>query len=502
MEKRAVPLWELKSISKYFPGIKALDEMSISIMPGVIHGLMGQNGCGKSTLIKCLAGVHEPDEGEIYHKGTKVRIKNPIISREFGVATIYQEFSLVPTLTVAENIFLGRLPKKGKVKLVDWSEMEKRAVEVLAKLEIEIDPQTKIRDLSVAQQQLVEIAKAISADARLLIMDEPTAALCMQEIEQLHKFIKKLAASGIAIIYISHRLDEVVELVDYITVMKDGSEVCQFDQDHIQIKTIVDAMVGENVESHYPKTYSASDEVFMEVDGISTDNGVNNASFTIRKGEVFGLGGMMGSGRTEIARALFGLDKLTEGCIRINGAKVKLRSPKDAIANGIAFVTENRKSDGLFMNFEAPRNITIANLKRILRSRFLSLKEEKDSGLYYIDKFKVHMTAMDKSVKFLSGGNQQKVVIARWLFSQADLFILDEPTQGIDVSAKAEIYKLINELTELGKSVLLISSDFEELLPMSDRIGIVKFGEIVTIADAKDLDSVAIMEAPSGSQVV
>lgn len=487
-------MWELKHITKCFPGIKALDDMSITVRSASVHGLMGQNGCGKSTLIKCLAGVHEPDEGDILYKGKKVRIKNPIVSRKHGVATIYQEFSLVPTLTVAENIYLGRLPKNDKVPAVDWKAMEKGAVDILKKLDLEIDPRVIVRNLSVAEQQLVEIAKALSADAKVLIMDEPTAALSLQEIEHLHQFIRKLTAKGIGIIYISHRLDEVVELVDYITVMKDGQRVAEFDKEHINIQNIVDSMVGESIENHYPKTRNSTEEVLLKVDGIATENGVDDVSFEVRKGEVFGLGGMMGSGRTEIARALFGLDRLTQGSISIHGNKLRLKSPQDAIKNGLAFVSENRKTDGLFMNFEAPKNITIAKLRRIMKGQWIDLLSERTSSAEYLEKFKVHKTAMTKSVKFLSGGNQQKVVISRWLFSEADLFILDEPTQGIDVSAKAEIYKLINELTAMGKGVLLISSDFEELLPMSDRIGIVKFGTVVTIADADELDSVAIME--------
>lgn len=497
MNEVCTPLWELSNISKYFPGIKALDDMSISIEKGTIHGLMGQNGCGKSTLIKCLAGVHEPDEGNIYYKGNKVRIKNPIMSREYGVATIYQEFSLVPTLTVAENVFLGHLPKKGKLKYIDWELIEVKTQKILDRLEIKIKPNALIKNLSVAEQQLVEIAKALSADAKLLIMDEPTAALGQQEIKHLHQFIRKLAASGIAIVYISHRLDEVVELVDVITVMKDGQSIIELSKDEIKIENIVDSMIGESIENHYPKTPSVSKEVLLEVDGISTGNGVNDVSFTIHKGEVFGLGGMMGSGRTEIARAIFGLDKLSQGKIVMNNKALSLKSPADAIKNKIAFVTENRKSDGLFMNFEAPRNITIANLKKILKLKILQLNSEKNASLDYINKFKVHETAMDKSVKYLSGGNQQKVVIARWLFSDADLFILDEPTQGIDVAAKTEIYKLINDLTGLGKSVLLISSDFDELIPMSDRIGIVKFGEIVSIVEAGEVDNVTIMKTPA-----
>lgn len=496
MNKEQQPLWELRDISKYFPGIKALDDMSITVQGSRIHGLMGQNGCGKSTLIKCLAGVHEPEEGTILYKGEQVRIKNPIISRKYGVATIYQEFSLIPTLTVAENIYLGRLPQNGTTKMVDWKQMLTGAEAILHQLELEIDPMTIVKNLSVAEQQLVEIAKALSAEASLLIMDEPTAALGIQEIKQLHAFIRKLSAKGIAVIYISHRLDEVVELVDYITVMKDGQSVIEFDKEHINIKGIVDAMVGESVEQHYPKTVNALKEVLVKVDHISTDNGVDEVSFTINKGEVFGLGGMMGSGRTEIARAMFGLDKLTGGSIEINGTRVRLKSPRDAIRHKIAFVTENRKVDGLFMNFASPANMTIAKISKILKNRFLQLFKEREASYDYIRKFQIHETAMDKSVKFLSGGNQQKVVISRWLFSEADLFILDEPTQGIDVSAKAEIYKLINELTAMGKSVLLISSDFEELLPMSDRIGIVKFGKIVGIADADQLNSVSIMEAP------
>ncbi len=495
MVEMTQPLWELKKINKYFPGIKALDDMSLTIYPSKIHGLMGQNGCGKSTLIKCLAGVHEPDEGDIIYHGEKVRIKNPIVSRKYGVATIYQEFSLVPTLTVAENIYLGRLPVNQKSKLVNWNIMVENAQAILHQLELSIDPQALVRNLSVAEQQLVEIAKALSADAKLLIMDEPTAALGAQEIKQLHEFIRKLTQRGIGIIYISHRLDEVVELVDSVTVMKDGRPVAEFDHDEIKIKNIVDAMVGESIEQHYPKTYNATEEVLIKVKGISTLNGVDNVTFDIKKGEVFGLGGMMGSGRTEIARALFGLDKITEGSIEISGQPVVLRHPIDAIRNKIAFVTENRKVDGLFMNFASPANMTIAGIRKIMKRWFLKLVEERNVSFEYVKKFQIHESAMKKSVKFLSGGNQQKVVISRWLFSDADLFILDEPTQGIDVSAKAEIYRLINELTGMGKSVLLISSDFEELLPMSDRIGIVKFGNIVAVASASELDSVAIMEA-------
>lgn len=495
MNKADKPLWELNCVTKEFPGIRAVDNLSIKIFEGEIHGLVGGNGSGKSTLIKCLSGVYQPDHGEFFLNGVKVTVNNSLVAKSLGVATIYQEFSLVPTLSVAENVFLGRLPRKAGNRLVDWRVMRERTEEVLGLLEVKIDPNIAVRHLSVAEQQLVEIAKALSTSAKLLIMDEPTAALGMSEIQRLHEIVKRMAEKGYAIIYISHRLDEIIETVDCVTIMKDGRVVGSCGRDEMNISYIVNAMVGEEVEEHYPKEHNSSEETMLEVKGLYSEKGANGADFYVKKGEVFGLGGMMGSGRTETVRALFGADRIVKGQILLYGHNVIPRSPKDAIRSGMAFVTENRKTDGLFFNMEAPGNITIAGLKFLLKRIFLDLKKEKEISISFIEKMRVHKTAMIKSVKLLSGGNQQKVIIARWLFTQADLFILDEPTQGIDVAAKVEVYKLINELTSKGKSVILISSDIPELLAISDRIGIVRKGRIEKMTAANDLTQADIIQS-------
>lgn len=499
MDNKCEVLWDLKDISKYFTGVKALDNLSLKIKTGEIHGLMGENGCGKSTLIKCISGVHQQDEGIIYYKGKPVSLNSPTAARNHGVATIFQEFSLVPTLSVAENIFLNRLPGKGGTKgFVNWQDMNEKAKGILQQLDIEINPERIVNTLSVAQQQLVEIAKALSMDASLLIMDEPTAALGLSEIKKLHQLVRKLRDKGYAIIYISHRMDEVVELVDCVTVMKDGKIVGECCRDEIAVDKIVRFMIGNDISDHYPKEVNVKQDVIFDANNLFTENGVNGATFDIKRGEIFGLAGLIGSGRTEIAKAIFGVDRLIEGNINLYNKNLlnikRVKSPKEAIRNGMAFITENRKYDGLFMNFFAGENITIVKLKKIIKSIFLRLNDEGKVGKSFIEKLRITPLALEKSVQFLSGGNQQKVIIARWIYSEADIFIMDEPTQGIDVNAKVEVYNLMNELTRQGKSILFISSDFPELLAMSDRIGIVDNGNIEKIIDRSELDRAKLMQ--------
>ncbi len=498
-------LWELRNVSKIFSGFRALNNMNLKIKSGEIHALMGENGCGKSTLIKCLSGVHQPEEGKMFYKGEEIIVSNPIMAQKLGVATIFQEFSSVSSLSVAENIFLGRAPKT-KSGIIDWQKMKEESVRILKQLDIDLDPDQIVGSLSVAQQQLVEIAKALSTESSLLIMDEPTAALGQSEIIRLHKLVKKLRDEGYAIIYISHRLDEVVDLVDCVTVMRDGCIAGTCAKEEISIDSIVKLMIGDNViEEHYPKVNNTKNEVLFEVENLSSNHGVKNVSFQIKKGEVLGLAGLIGSGRTEIASAIFGAHKMTSGKISLHSRSfftTKMKSPKYAINNGIAFVSENRKYDGLFMNFDsAAENITIVKLKNILKQLFLDLKKERSVGEEYVKILKITPACLEKSVKFLSGGNQQKVVIAKWLFSEADLFVLDEPTQGIDVQAKVEVYQLINKLTEAGKAVLLISSDFPELLAMSDRVAIVSDGKILKTEQANKLDRPKLMQIVLGKQL-
>lgn len=492
------PLWELRGISKHFPGVQALDDVSLKIHQGIIHALVGENGSGKSTLVKCIAGVYQPEKGQLLYQQEAVSIPHPIVARDYGVATIYQEFSLVPTLTVTENIFLGRQIRRSSVGL-DWKSMVRKTSEILNQLSISIAPDDIVQDLSVAEQQLVEIVKAISAESTLLIMDEPTAALGLSETQRLHNLIKKLSNQGKAILYISHRLDEVFQIADHITVLKDGRCVGDQPIQALKAKDVIRMMVGFDITQYYPKEFNATDEICLEVVNMSTETGVHDVSFDIKKGEVFGLGGMVGSKRTDIALGLFGYYHLTNGEIHLNGEKVKFLTPADAIKAGIGLVSENRKEDGLFFNFEAPQNITSSRLKGLMKGLFLNLAWEKQIGKKYIDELNVTPSALSKSVQFLSGGNQQKVVIARWLYSQARLLILDEPTQGIDIGAKVEVYQVINELTANGISILLISSDYPELLAMSDRIAIIRDGQILQISPAKELSEYKLLSITSGA---
>jgi ribose transport system ATP-binding protein len=499
MDHSHPPLWELCGISKAFPGVQALNDVSLTLMSGQVHALVGENGSGKSTLAKCLAGAHQPESGQMLLNGKPVVFNHPIEARAHGVATIYQEFSLVPTLTVAENIFLGRPLYQAGSRLIDWDSMRRQTVETLGQLEIQIDPDAPVRNLSVAEQQLVEIAKAISLESSLLIMDEPTAALGMAETERLLELVRRLAAQGKAILYISHRLDEVFEVADVVTVLKDGRLVATRPVSQFKMNDVVRMMIGMDIEQHYPKISNVQPVPCLEVENLSTEKGVNSVSFSINVGEVLGLGGMVGSGRTEIARALFGLDRRTGGTVRLYGRSVNFSSPPEAIATGVGLVPENRKADGLFFNFEGPQNITISRLAELVTGLFLNLGRERRYGRDYVEKLNITPTALERSVQFLSGGNQQKIVIARWLFSQAKLLILDEPTQGVDIGAKFEVYKVINELTAQGISILLISSDYPELLAMSDRVAVVRDGRILHIEDAHQLSEYQLMVIASGA---
>lgn len=471
------PIWELDGITKVFPGVRANDDISIRLFPGEIHALLGENGCGKSTLIKILSGVHQPDKGSLRRNGVPVTLNSPTHARAMGVATVFQEFSLTPTLTVAENIFLGRYMRRGP--FIDWAGMRREAARVLGALDIEIDPNRLVGELSVAEQQLVEIAKAISMEATLLILDEPSTALGEQEILALHGLLRRMKDRGVAILYISHRLDEVVDLVDTATILKDGKVVSSADGTRLDIDEIVSKMVGEEITDQYPKEHNATEEVLLSVDDLWTDQGAKGASFAVRKGEVFGLGGVIGSGRTEIARAIFGADRVRQGEISVDGHSFRPRSTRDAIRAGLALVPENRKFDGLFFNFRGGPNITSAALGRTRTGFLLSKAREAEATENYIRELEVSPSAAEKFVNLLSGGNQQKLVIARWLFAQSRVLILDEPTQGIDIGAKVAVYRLINQLTARGCAVVLISSDHNELIAMSDRIGIVRDGAIV-----------------------
>lgn len=493
------PLWELRGISKAFPGVQALDEVSMEIYPGEVHALVGENGCGKSTLAKCIAGVHQPESGEILFQGQVVNFRHPMEARAAGVATIYQEFSLVTTLTVAENIYLGRYPRT-PAGIIDWTAARDGTRQILDQLSLNLDPDAVVKDLSVAEQQLVEIAKAISIESNLLIMDEPTAALGLVETEHLMGLIRRLTRQNKAIIYISHRLDEVFRIADRVTILKDGKRVGTAPISDLKMSDVVRLMIGFDIQQHYPKEKNIQPVTRLEVEDVTTENGVNGISFSLKVGEVLGLGGMLGSGRTEIARAIYGLDKIISGKMTLDDKEVRFNAPDEAVKAGIGLVPENRKAEGCFFNFEGPKNITISRLRKILHGPLLDLSSERKVGETYIKRMNIHRNALERSVQFLSGGNQQKVIVARWLFSQARVLIMDEPTQGIDIGAKLEVYNVINELTSSGISIILISSDFPELLAMSDRIAVVRDGSILQIVDGERMSEYQLIAMASGAE--
>jgi ABC-type sugar transport system ATPase subunit len=433
----------------------------------------------------------------IFRQGSPITIASPAVARSHGIATVFQEFSLVPSLTVAENISLGRLPHVRHQ--VDWTEMRRLSVKVLARMNMKIDPNAAVSSLSVAEQQIVEIAKALAANASMLILDEPTTALGLKEIARLHDLLRRLKAAGTAIVYISHRLDEVVELVDVATILKDGRVISPAAETKIEFPFIVRKMIGE-MRDHYPKQRTVGDDVVLEVERISTTNRVRDVSFIVRRGEVFGIGGVLGSGRTEIARALFGIDRLINGAVKWKGRSVSFANPEQAVRAGIAYLPENRKSDGLFFNLTGFPNMSIARLDKLGGRFSLSLKKEVEEGRRLVKDLEISPAAEIRTVGLLSGGNQQKIVIGRWLFASAELFILDEPTQGIDIAAKVAFYKLMNALTGSGRSIILISSDHDELLSMSDRIAVVRHGHVVLTSRASEVSKLDLVRA-SGAKL-
>lgn len=481
-----IPLWEFVDISKAYPGVLANDKVCIKLMPGSIHGLLGENGCGKSTMIKTLSGVQQPDSGKILFRGQEVQISDPTAARARGIATVFQEFSIVPTLSVGENIFLGNMPRS-RFGVIDWQKTRRDSARVLKEMEVDISPDTITGELSVGEQQLVEIAKAIAMDAQMIILDEPTAALGEGEIERLHQLLRKMRLKGTSILYVSHRLDEVERIVDEVTILRSGKVVRASGETEINVAEIVSAMVGEDIGEHYPKENNMKPEVVLEVRDLETKHGVKHATFDLHRGEVLGLGGVLGSGRTEIARALFGVDQLVSGTVSLKGKNVVFKNEMDAIQAGFGLVPENRKFDGLFFNFRASGNITSASLARMSSRGVLKLATEATGTDQLMEELEISAQAEEKTVNFLSGGNQQKIVIARWLFSGAEILILDEPTQGIDIGAKIAVYGLINALTRAGKSIILISSDHDELLAMSDRVAIVHHGSINRVVGAGEL---------------
>ena len=465
---------EMKGITKTFPGVIALKNVDIAVKRCEVHALIGENGAGKSTLMKVLDGVHIANAGEIFLNGEKITLRNTTDAREKGIGLIFQEFNLVNSLSAAENIYMNRLKKKGGH--VDWRQINRDAQALVDGLDFNFKVTEKVEDLSAAQKQLVEIAKVLTFDAKIIVMDEPTSSLTSVEIEKLFNIIKKLKASGITIIYISHKLDEIFTICDTATVMRDGEAIDTRPVSEYTRAQIIERMVGRSVDMEYPRRDVTPGEVVLDVDKITRTGIIRDISFELHKGEILGIAGLVGSGRTELAEAIFGAEKYDGGIIMINGKKVVIQSTNAGKKNGIGLLTEDRKETGLVLSYDLIRNITITNLGRVKTGPFLSAAKEKKQAAQYARELNVKTPSMKQLAINLSGGNQQKVVFAKWLFSDVDVLILDEPTRGIDVGAKYEIYLLMNRLVEQGKSIIMISSELPEVLGMSDRVIVLNEG--------------------------
>lgn len=489
----------MKDISKSFSGNQVLRQVDFSINRGEIHALMGENGAGKSTLVKILTGIYQKDEGEIFLEGEKITFANPKEAEEKGISMIHQELNIIPQLSVIENMFLGKEITYGKTGILNKQEMNQRTKESLAKLGVEsISPEDIAGDLSVGQQQMVEIARTLATNAELLVMDEPTAALTDREIESFFNVIKKLKAEGVSIIYISHRMEEIFEICDRITVLRDGEYIGTEKIADTSFQAIVKMMVGREIGERYPARSNSIGDTVFEAKALACDNIFNDVSFFVKKGEILGVAGLMGAGRSEVMEAIFGFRKLTKGTIYINGKKVGIKHPNDAVKAGIGFITEDRKSKGLVIDASIRENIALTNLKTLAKKGVIYKSKEKDLVKRLMEKLKVRATSEEQVVKSLSGGNQQKVVLAKWLGIRPKILILDEPTRGVDIGAKKEIYTIINELSKNGVAIIMVSSELPEVLGVSDRIMVMHEGKVTAFFDRTEADQEKIMMAATG----
>ncbi len=472
------PLLELRGISKQFPGVKALDDVSFAVYPGEVHMLVGENGAGKSSLMKVLCGAYTADEGQFFYKGEKVVIGSPADARAFGIAVIFQEFSLVPYLSIAQNIFLGREFPGRFPGTIDHTKMHREAKKILALLGLDIPTRTLVHDLGVAQQQMVEIAKALSQNARILVMDEPTAALSDRETERLFAMIRQLQSDGVAIVYISHRMAEVFAMGDRITVLRDGKKVGSLLPGEATPDELVRLMVGRSVDRSYARNFcKTAGELLLEVKGLRSAMGVNGVDLTVRSGEIVGLSGLVGAGRTEVARAIFGADRVTGGEVLLY-SKPHQGGPDKAVAAGMALIPESRKAEGLALIRSVCDNLVLPGLPLAFPNRIYKATKARQIANALIERLRISTPSALRPVRLLSGGNQQKVVIGKWLGSESRLFIIDEPTRGIDVGAKAEIFALIDQLVQQGAGVLMISSELSEIVQVCDRTYVMRDGRI------------------------
>ena len=489
-------LIRMEGIEKHFPGVHALDQCRFELRAGEVHALVGENGAGKSTLMKILGGVYHKDAGHIYLDGTEVNITTPRMAQDLGISIIHQELNLMPHLTAAQNIFIGREPRERVAFMVDDKTTNQQAKRLFEMLNLQLDPNTKVSDLTVAKQQMVEIAKALSFNARILVMDEPTAALTETEIEELFTLIRQLRANGVGIVHISHRLEELKQISDRVTVMRDGRTIDTLETKDADIDHIISLMVGRTIYESAPELpENPSQEIVLEVRNLNQGKIIKDVSFTLKKGEILGFAGLIGAGRTEVARAIFGADTYDSGDVFIKGKQVNIKNPGDAVTHGIGYLSEDRKRYGLALGMDVKENIAMAAMRKFMnRLGQVDFKQAAVRGQEMVKKLDIKTPKLEQQVKFLSGGNQQKVVIGKWLTADTDILIFDEPTRGIDVGAKSEIYKLLNELAHQGKSIIMISSELPEILRMSHRVVVMCEGQVTGILNAGEATQENIMK--------
>ncbi|WP_160724324.1 galactose/methyl galactoside ABC transporter ATP-binding protein MglA [Bacillus sp. USDA818B3_A] len=487
-------LLEMQNITKRFPGVLALDNVTLKVRPGSVHALMGENGAGKSTLMKCLFGIYSMDEGKITFNGNEVSFANSKQALENGVSMVHQELNQVRQQNVMDNIWLGRYPKKGI--FIDEKRMYEDTAAIFKSLDINLDPRSKVSSLSVSEMQMVEIAKAVSYHSKIIVMDEPTSSLTETEVNHLFKIIKRLQSENVAIIYISHKMEEILKISDEVTIMRDGQYIATRSAKDLTTDEIIKLMVGRDLSQRFPAKENNPGEMILKVSDLTaeTQPSFSDVSFELRKGEILGIAGLVGSKRTEVVEAIFGIRALKSGTIELNGKVVKNASPQHAIKNGFALVTEERRSTGIFADLSISFNSIISNMKQYkTKSGFLSDKKVAGDTQWVIDSMKVKTPSQKTSIGSLSGGNQQKVIIGRWLLTKPDILLLDEPTRGIDVGAKFEIYQLINQLAAEGKGIIMISSEMPELLGTTDRILVMSNGKAAGIVDTKTTSQEEIM---------
>ncbi|MCX7028346.1 MAG: sugar ABC transporter ATP-binding protein [Spirochaetes bacterium] len=500
----AEPIIVVRNLNKSFPGVHALKDVHFDLFPGEVHTLVGENGAGKSTLMKVLSGVYQKDSGEILLDGKPVEVPNPKTAQRLGISIIHQELNLMNHLTAAQNIFIGREPKSAFGIFLDEKKLNEKASELFALLKMDIDPRVKIAKLTIAKQQMVEIVKALSYDARVLIMDEPTASLNDAEIEELFTIIRDLRSKGVAIIYISHRMDELFKISDRITVMRDGQYIDTLKAGDTNLDYIIALMVGRTIDASAPQVnLSANRPVVFEVKGLNHGDVLKDINFEARKGEILGFAGLMGAGRTEAARAIFGADPIDSGEVRVNGKKVNIRRPSDAVRHGIGYLSEDRKRYGVALGMDVEANSALASMKQFTGfAGFVKNKEIRKAAQEKVEKLSIKTPSLQQKLKFLSGGNQQKVVVAKWLIRNCDILFFDEPTRGIDIGAKQEIYALLNDLAAAGKTIIMISSELPEILKLSHRIIVMCEGRITGELSASEATQEKIMRLATQRETI